>query len=550
MKTIVTAQTAKANDLHTVTNLNIPEQQLIHLAANAVLETLQNEQYDLRKPCVLCGSGNNGADGMELACLLKQSGADVSVLYLGSLYELPPINYKKKKKNVEQTPPFDPALEGTPNKDAMSEQCAAHYEKVLEAGIPVLTALPDDQPPAEQPDAEQQAVSTQVQFTLFVDAVYGTGMQGAITVAKVRDTFTKINQSGIDVVAIDLPSGVNCDTGAVDPYALRAKQTVTMQNAKMGILLYPGTEYAGKITTADIGIESDPQHSGLLINGIEDSDVASLRPERPVRSCKGTYGRVLVIGGTIGMAGAAYFAAEGAYRMGAGLAEVLTHTQNRVILQQLIPEAVVTSYARKKGLAKLVKRAVARADAIVIGCGMGNLAISKKIVKTALKAAKVPCIIDADALNMIAKKPALLKGIGKKRRPNVLITPHAGEAARLIGKKAKVDTVLADLPAATAALCKKYKVNVLLKDAHTLVTSYDQKCCYVNLTGNTALATAGSGDILAGMIGGLSAASTNQNSMATNAALAAHLHGKAGENAAQTVGEHAAMARDILSGLK
>jgi NAD(P)H-hydrate epimerase len=250
------------------------------------------------------------------------------------------------------------------------------------------------------------------------------------------------------------------------------------------------------------------------------------------------------------MAGAVYLAAMAAYRAGAGLVEILTHTKNRTILQQLVPEAVLSCYADKSQLKKAIKISVGKADAIVLGCGAGRSKLSSLAVKYVLNNAKVPCVVDADALNVIANKQGLLKGVSKKQKPQVIITPHPVEAARLLDKKASADRVLANVVLAAEQLCDKYKVNVLLKDARTLILSHDKNTRYINLSGSTALAGAGSGDILAGYIGGLCAAETNTQPVATTAALAAYLHGKAGERAEETVGARAAMARDILQELK
>ncbi len=532
MKYIFTTEAAKAADLFTVAQGFSSDQRLIHLAATAVLNVLQAESFDLRNPLVVCGSGNNGADGFALASLLKDAGSSVSVLYLGELYALPEPTKKKPKKNAPPAPEIDPALIGTPKTEVMSEQCLAHYKQAVDADIPVLTELPEE-----------------MTYTLIVDAVYGTGMHGTLTDSRVCSTFDTLNASEIPVVAIDMPSGVNASTGVVDAHALCAAHTVTMQQEKVGLLLYPGAEYAGKITVADIGLQSNPQNPAPTYSAILEQDLDALLPARPTRSNKGTYGRVLIVGGAPGMAGAAYLAAMAAYRAGAGLVEILTLTKNRTVLQQLIPEAVLTCYDDKSKLKKALKAAIKRADAIVLGCGMGKGKLPKYCVKYVLGHAKVPVVVDADALNIIAGKPALLKGVGKKQKPQTLITPHPAEAARLLGKKATTATVLADLTACADKLIGKYKVNVLLKDAHTLVRSQDAQSTFINLSGSTALATAGSGDVLAGLIGGLLAATTNTQTVATTAALAAFLHGKAGEAAEAAVGAQAAMARDILNGL-
>ena len=526
MKYLLSAKSIKTNDDYTIST-GIDGQELISRAAAAVLDALQTGGYELCAPCILCGSGNNGADGFALAELLVQNGIAVNTVYLGKLYEAAP-EPKKKKKNQPEEPAIDPALIGKPDPEAMSNACRERYEQALAADIPVLTELDES-------------------ASVYVDAVIGTGMHGAITDARMIEIFDKVNASDVPVVAIDVPSGLNSDTGAVDAHALCAFETVTMQSLKTGLVLYPGAEYAGKVTVADIGIEAAPDFVPDAIV-LEESDAAALIPVRPARSCKATFGRVLVVCGCPGMAGAAYLAAMGAYRAGAGLVEILTHEQNRVILQQLIPEAVITTYFSKSGLKKTVKASLAKADAVVIGCGMGQSKLAGKILKTVLKTAKIPCVVDADALGMIAGKPGLLKGVNKKQKPQVVITPHVGEAARLLGKKAKPETVLADLHTAADALNKQFGTTVVLKDARTLIRTADGEY-YVNQTGSTALATAGSGDVLAGVIGGTLAAKTRTATPGQTAALGVYLHGKAGESAAETVGERAAMARDILNAL-
>lgn len=529
MKPLLSARAAQANDRHTIDVVGIQERELINRVAQSVLDTLKSEGYDLSAPCILCGSGNNGADGLALACLLKDSGYNPTVVYLGKLYAVAPLPKKKKGVPAESSP-IDPEKIGTPDIQAMSAQCQAYYEQTCRQGIEILT----DKMPAT--------------VSVFVDAIFGIGLHGAPDKG-LCEIIQMINQSDAPVLSIDIPSGIYADSGEVAEQAIRATQTVTVQSLKAGLQLYPGAEFAGKITVADVGIEQDPTFNEPEILALEDQDIPAMLPTRPARSYKGTFGRVLVVCGCPGMAGAAYMAAMAAYRAGAGLVEILTHAQNRVILQQLIPEAVVTAYWGKKRLTKTVKAAVARADSIVIGCGMGKGAVAKQIVKTVLKCAKVPCVVDADALNLIAAKPGMLTGVSKKQKPYVLITPHAAEAARLLGGKAKTATVLSNVARTAQELCTKYKVNVLLKDTHSLVCAHDHSLRYVNLSGSTALATAGSGDVLAGLIGGLAAAVTNEQPLCTTAALGAYLHGKAGEHAEHAVGAQAAMAREILDGL-
>ncbi|MBQ7378409.1 MAG: NAD(P)H-hydrate dehydratase [Clostridia bacterium] len=531
MKSLLSVDQARTNDNYTMNTVGIGETELITRVAKSVLSVLQNGAYDLTHPCILCGSGNNGADGLALALMLKEQNYAVKVVYLGKLYADPTEQKPKKKNKKDAEPAIAPEMSGTPDVEAMSAQCRSLFTHVQNAGIEILTdALPED-------------------ATLYVDAIFGIGFHGTLD-ARTASMIQAVNASSTPVVSVDIPSGVNADNGQAAE-AIYATETVTVQALKIGLQVYPGTEHTGKITVADVGIENDPAAADPQCSVLEQEDIAALMPPRPARSCKGTFGRVLVVCGSVGMAGAAYLAASGAFRMGAGLVEIFTPMKNRVVLQQLIPEAIITCYSSnsKKDMVKSLKYAIGRADAVVLGCGLGRSKQAKKIVATVLKKTRVPLVIDADALNIIARKPALLKKIKKEQKMQTVITPHAAEAARLLGKSTKVDAVLECTYASAEQLHQKFGINVLLKDTHSVIYATDG-AHYVNTSGSTALATAGSGDILAGMIGGLAASQTNQNPISKTAALAAYLHGKAGEKAAENVGEHAAMARDILEGLK
>ncbi len=532
MESLLYTEQARANDTYTINTLGIGEAELITRVAKNVLGVLQSSTYDLRSTCILCGSGNNGADGLALALMLKEQSYAVKVVYLGKLYGEPTVQ-KTKKNKKDAEPAIAPELSGTPDVEAMSAQCRSLFTHVQNAGIEILTnTLPED-------------------VTVFVDAIFGIGFHGTPD-ARLSGMIEAVNGSEAPVVSIDVPSCVDASTGRAT-VAIRATETVTVQDLKIGLKAYPGADFAGKITVADVGIakdlEAEPPANTCSV--LEQADAEELLPQRPARSSKGTFGRVLMICGSSGMAGAAYLAACAAYRMGAGLVEIFTPLKNRVVIQQLIPEAIVTCYNShsKKDMIKSLKYAVRRADAVVLGCGLGQSKQAKKIVAAVLKQAHVPLVVDADALNIIAHKPAMLKKLKQEQKKQTVITPHAAEAARLLGKDTNVGAVLECTFAAAEQLHQKYGINVLLKDTHSVIYATDG-AHFINVSGSTALATAGSGDILAGMIGGLAASKTNQNPVSKTAALAAYLHGKAGEKAAENVGERAAMARDILEGLK
>lgn len=504
MKELFSAKAARANDHYTIHSLGIPERELILRVASKAMDIL-TEGYDASAPCIVCGHGNNGADGIALALMLREIGTKVTVVYTG-------------KQNAD----------GSPDTDAMSISCKEFYEQAVRAGIPILChALP-------------------AKASVMVDAIFGIGLHGKISedICRIIDA---MNQSGIPILAIDIPSGVYADTGETAQSAVGARETMTVQSDKPGLHIYPGAEHAGKVTVADVDIRPAPDCPAPLFYSLEQSDLSALLPPRPVRSHKGTFGRVLLITGSDCMAGAAYMAAMGAFRSGAGLVEIFTPEQNRIILQQLVPEAILTCYSSAEDIAPMLNKSIAQADTIVLGCGLGRSQSAAQAAAYTLKTAKVPLVLDADALNIIAEQPELLKSLDQAQKAQTIMTPHAAEAARLLS--CGISDVTEHVYTAAQALALQYGTNVLLKDAHSLIFAHDGSICYVNPTGSTALSTAGSGDILAGIIGGLAAAKTGKQPMHVTAALAAYLHGLAGQKAEQSVGARAAMARDILQGL-
>ncbi len=266
-------------------------------------------------------------------------------------------------------------------------------------------------------------------------------------------------------------------------------------------------------------------------------------PPRPERSHKGTFGRVLCLCGSRGMAGAAYLAGLAAYRTGAGLVEILTPESNRTILQTLLPEAVVTVYDDDNPDLRTVTASVARADALVIGCGLGTSAVSARVLETALTYATSPTVLDADALNLLAKRPHLRPLVRDK-----IITPHVGEASRLF--RVPTEDILSDIPAHAARFAENLNCVCVLKDHQTIVAAPNHPL-YKNTSGNSGMATGGSGDVLAGIIAGLLA--QQKNSSGPDAYLAAtlgvYLHGLCGDLAAEKRSEYAMMASDLVGAL-
>ena len=266
-----------------------------------------------------------------------------------------------------------------------------------------------------------------------------------------------------------------------------------------------------------------------------------LMPPRKERSSKGDFGRVLCVCGSVGMAGAAYLCAKSAYRTGAGLVEIFTHEENRAILQSILPEAIVTAYTEQNAQ-DLLLASIQKADSIAIGCGLSVAPLSRKILSTLLhniNTAKTPLIIDADALNLISRNPSFLKYI-----KGAIITPHALEFSRLSGNS--VEEILNSPDILAYQYAKKYSLICVLKDHNTVVSDGSEKL-YINNTGNSGMATAGSGDVLAGIIAGLAAQS--RKASLDIAALGVYIHGLCGDISARHLSEYSLMASDLIDAL-
>ncbi len=273
-----------------------------------------------------------------------------------------------------------------------------------------------------------------------------------------------------------------------------------------------------------------------------EAEAARRLPTRPQESNKGTFGHVLCVCGSVGMSGAAYLSAKAAYRVGAGLVRILTVEENRAILQTLLPEAIVTTYDAEAPDLAAIEEAEAWADALVIGCGLGMTRTSRTVLAHLLRISNKPRVLDADALNLLSRNPSLLK-----YTRGAILTPHPMEMSRLCGRS--VEEILADSETVAHEFAEKHGAICVLK-RHRTLTADGQGRLYRNTTGNSGMATGGSGDVLAGMIGGLLAQLRDgELSSAEIAATGVLLHGMSGDLAARELGEHAMMASDLLDAL-
>lgn len=489
MTRILTAEQMRAADARSIAS-GTPSQVLMERAARAALDVLWSE-FDTTRVLFLCGAGNNGGDGLAMARFFAEVTGSADVCYLGPL-----------------------ADDGRPDTERMSEECRRQYH-LLPRSVTVSSSL------------------ALTGVTAVVDAILGIGLSRPVT-DTLGEAIRTVNELDIPVLALDIPSGVLSDTGGIAGTAIRAAHTVCMAARKFGHLLYPGATLCGKLHVADIGVAVKDTGAHLL----QREDLDSLLP-RPARAHKGTFGRVLVIGGSVGMSGAGYLCAKAAYRSGAGLVEILAPVQNREIYQISLPEALLTLYDPEAPDEQEILAAIGRADAIVIGMGLGRGERTATLVRLVLTNATVPVVIDADALNEIAANPALMRLLQAFRHP-VVLTPHVGEMSRLLGRS--IPEIASDLPATASHAAKLFGAAVVLKDARTVICDGERTalCPF----GNSGMATGGSGDVLAGVIAAFLAA---RDPLAAEHGVLAHA--LAGDAAHERVGSHALMASDILDGL-
>lgn len=463
---------------------------LMERAATAVLHALLDNFDTSGKILLLCGAGNNGADGLVLARLLCERGLCAEVIFTG------------KQRN------------GRPDRGAMGAEAAARLDE-LPPKVRILEK------------ADFAGVSA------IVDALFGVGLSRDITDG-VADLIRAVNGSGIPVLSIDLPSGIHADTGRIMGVAIRARQTVAISNIKQGHLLHPGVEYTGKLTVANIGIPLLREDRFLL----EKNDLAAL-PARPTYANKGTFGRVLIIGGAVGMSGAGFFAAKSAYRAGAGLVELLTPARNRTIYQRQLPEAVLSLYPENRPNEQQLTAALCRARAVAIGMGLSQNEAARMLLLWTLShtPGDTPLLIDADGLNLLANEPQALARL-KQRTTKAILTPHLGEMARLCKKH--MGEITGDLVKTAREFARDHGVILVMKDTRTVIT--DGEYCYINPFGNNGMATGGSGDALAGTIAAFSAFS---HDALQSAYLGVLTHALAGDLAAAKRGKRGLMAGDL-----
>ena len=487
MQLWVNAAQMKAADQYTIQKLEVPSLELMEHAAQACVQVLEDEKVDLSHVCVVCGSGNNGGDGFAIARILQNNRYSVETFCVG-------------------------------NPEHYTEETQEQMHRLQECGGKITYGMPQED-----------------SYSVIIDAVFGVGLSRKVE-GRYRQVIEQMNRMRGTKFAVDIPSGLSATTGCILGCAFKADYTVTFQLKKIGLELSQGRTMAGRVIVPDIGISTDSICEDQEIVRTAGKDIyRKMLPDRPEDSNKGTYGRLLVIAGSKGMAGAAYLNAHAAYMTGAGLVRIYTSSDNREILQTLLPEAVITTYEEynKEELLSLLTWA----DSVCIGSGLGMSRLSEKILKTVIEYVKVPCLIDADGLNLLAENKNYLNQMAERR---FVITPHMKEMSRLTGTP--VEELKADRIQILKDFISRYRITCVLKDSRTLIAS-EEKGIRMNLTGNSAMAKAGSGDVLAGVISGWMV----QEKEAEDAAeLGTYIHGLSGDLAKFEKGVYSVMARDLI----
>lgn len=448
---------------------------------------------------VVCGRGNNGGDGLVAARHLAQQRYDVRCLLVGQRSEVK-----------------GDALRQLDIADAL--------------GVPVVEVSGH----VDVDCAELLAAAD-----LIIDALFGIGLDRPVT-GLAAEVIAHINDAGAPVLAVDLPSGIHSDTGRIMGAAVVANTTVTFAYPKRGLVVYPGAGYAGSVEIADIGIpDAVVEHVGAPAELVDDLEAPFL-PERAAESHKGHYGHIVVLGGAPGKAGAALLAGTAALRGGAGLVSIGTHARCQASLEGRQPELMVeAAYNDTHVDVEALGRLLDAADVVVLGPGLPTGAVGRDVVERVLDRGEVPVVLDAGALDVVSRAPELLRS----RASPLVLTPHPGEAARLLGTDSAV--VQADRFAAVAELVDRSMAITVLKGARSLVADPEGRLAILP-NGNPGMATAGTGDVLAGLVGAFLARELEPFEAVRAAAF---VHAAAGDRAAAVLGVDSLLASDVLAAL-
>jgi hydroxyethylthiazole kinase-like uncharacterized protein yjeF len=480
-KILYRAEQVRAMDLFAIQQLGISGTVLMERAGAAAFALLQRRWPQARTLAVVCGTGNNGGDGFVVARLAAEAGLDVRVLIVGD------ANH----------------LQG----DAL-----AASQRLQSVGI---DPVPFDRDLLSLCD-------------LVVDAILGIGLQGTVEGER-REAIAAVNQTGLPVLALDIPSGLNADSGEVQGIAIKAAATICFIGIKRGVYTGEAADYCGEIVFNTLSVpEAVYAQQTVEAQLIAYDDFKPLLAPRLRNSHKGHYGHVLVIGGESGYTGAARMAGEAAARVGAGLVSIGTRASHAASLNATRPELMVHGVEDEASFHRLAEHA----NVIAIGPGMGQGDWGRQMLGLAMESG-LPLVVDADGLNILSQSP--------QQYHNWILTPHCGEAARMLGQSTQ--EIQRDRFAIVKALQQSYGGIAILKGAGTLIAGPEGPISLCS-AGNPGMASGGMGDVLTGIISGLLAQGIVRQEAAS---LGVCLHATAGDAAAKAAGERGLLATDLMS---
>ncbi len=478
----------------------VPSIVLMENAALACVNELK-ETFNLKKSrvAVFCGKGNNGGDGLAIARHLKNMGVRVNVYLVSG--------------------------------NGFSGDAKTNYDIVGEMDIPVDTIT--------DTDSYEYIIRS---YDIVIDAILGTGINGAVH-GIAFDVIKLINENARYILSVDVPSGINSDSGDICGTCIKADKTVTFAAYKVGMFMYPAADYTGEVVVADISIsQSIIDSQNLQINVTDAELVRSIIFERSSNTHKGDYGKLLIIAGSKGMTGAGYLASQAAVKSGAGLVTLACPDSLNTVLESKTTEVMtlpvkdIDGHFSYDAAASLITRAE-NADVILIGPGIGRSDDVIAMVKTVLKNVSIPVIVDADAIYAVSKNKDILKDC----TCDLIFTPHAMEMSRLM--ELDVSYIEDNRIQISREFCEEIGAVLLLKGHHSIVTA-PSLTQYINNTGNPGMASGGSGDVLAGIVAAFAARGIDTSKAA---AAAAYIHGLAGDIAMEYHGAESLTATDILN---
>lgn len=477
----------------------IPSILLMENAALACVEELKNDfNLSLCKVAIFCGKGNNGGDGLAIAKHLYNAGIDVNVYLV--------------------------------NGNEFTGDAKINYDIVNAMDISVDTITDTD-------DLKYVIRS----YDVVIDAILGTGIKGDVR-GDVFDVIKLINENARYVLSVDVPSGINSDNGEICGICINADKTVTFAAYKIGMFMYPAADSTGEIVVAPISIPKTVIESqNLQINVTDNEFIRENLPKRSNNSQKSDYGKVLIIAGSRGMTGAAYLASEAALKSGAGLITLACPESINAVLENKTTEVMTlplsdnNGYFSSSAYSEIINK-IDSFDAVLIGPGLGRTDDVQEFVKTVIKNCDVPVIVDADALYAVAQEKDILRDC----TCDLIFTPHAMEMSRLTGLD--ISYIEENRIQVSKEFSEETGAVLLLKGHHSIVTA-PSLTQYINSTGNSGMASGGSGDVLAGIIASFVARGVDT---AIASAMGAYIHGMAGDIAKEYYGEESLSANNIL----